>query len=501
MSTLEAMFVSFVHQLYQQHSDAAGLLRLRSSHIQRRLRSIEAIQGACWTAPCSPALPAGTESSCGQSDASPSREECQARVQSWHASLHNLVHNPLIVPADSMRATNSVLASRASTSPLSSPRSISSLSPFTRISPTTSWSGLHIESSNIPDDVAASGSSAGSSDKHHRSGPEAELSSSHPIPSPTLDNDRLHPVSMRAHDPAIHSSELTAQGTILVDKHNNNAAPLVDGLHDSCDRGLKRPLPKSPAIDHRPASLHPWREISRSKDSDEDSTWTRKRLRSDCAGAGENHISHLAKAQTSSVRSRKVSTMPKTSTGPKPLFALINQIGQRDKAADVQATVQVLKERLARPYTSPRSLDGSIPMHLDTPLAAIIHALPNLAGDIEDSAIDEQLSRLLNRLALAAFHCAYRAAQAKPGEFLEEVARNHLQPADQLRARNGTRRAKVKERFTELVFCQSKGKRDWRKESVHVSNWQSWGRPWFELTDRFGRGIPLLVPGEMTNHR
>lgn len=140
-------------------------------------------------------------------------------------------------------------------------------------------------------------------------------------------------------------------------------------------------------------------------------------------------------------------------------------------------------------------------MHIDTPLASIIHALPKLAGEIEDSAIDEQLSRLLNRVALAAFHCAYRAAQAKPDEFLKKFARNHLRPADQLRARNGTKRAKVKERFTELVFCQSKGKRDWRKESVYVSNWQSWGRPWFELIDRFGRGILLLVPGEITNYR
>ena len=136
--------MSFVDQLYQQHSDAAGLLRLHSSHIQRRLRLIEAVQGICWTAPCGPALPAGTESSCGQPDVSSSRKECQARVQSWHASLQTLVQNPSIMPADSVRATHSVLASRASTSPLSSPRSISSLSHLTGISTTTSWSDLHV---------------------------------------------------------------------------------------------------------------------------------------------------------------------------------------------------------------------------------------------------------------------------------------------------------------------------------------------------------------------
>ena len=140
-------------------------------------------------------------------------------------------------------------------------------------------------------------------------------------------------------------------------------------------------------------------------------------------------------------------------------------------------------------------------MQFDTPQARIIQALPDLAGEIEDSAIDERLSRFNNRMALANFHGAYHAAQAKPEEFLQALDQDVLRHTRNLRARNGTKRAEVKERFIELVFCRAKGKRDWRKDSVCVNNWQSWGKPWFELINRFGRGILLLVPGEMTTRR
>lgn len=140
-------------------------------------------------------------------------------------------------------------------------------------------------------------------------------------------------------------------------------------------------------------------------------------------------------------------------------------------------------------------------MPIDAPSNRLIQAVPDLAGEILGGAIDERLSRFHNRTALAELHGAYRAAQAKPDEFLQELDRNSLRHTDRLRARNGTKRAEVKERFVELVFCQSKGKRNWKKDSVCVDNWRSWGKPWFKLIDRFGRGILLVVPGEMTNRR
>ena len=215
----------------------------------------------------------------------------------------------------------------------------------------------------------------------------------------------------------------------------------------------------------------------------------------------ESHEEHRANAQAENVKKRKTTKESKPSTGPKPFIAVINQIGRTDKTADLQATVQELKERLVQPRTTSQSLHSRIPLQFNTPPARIIQALPELAREIEDSTIDERLSRFSNRMALANFHGGYHAAQARPEDFLQALDRDLHRYTSKLRARNGTKRAEVKERFTELVFCRSRGKRDWKKDSVCVNNWQSWGKPWFELMNRFGRGILLLVLGEMTVRR
>lgn len=180
----------------------------------------------------------------------------------------------------------------------------------------------------------------------------------------------------------------------------------------------------------------------------------------DSAATVESLEEHPAKAQTESVKKRKTTKAPKTSTGPKPLVALIYQIGRTDKTADIQATVQELKERLIEPRTSSQSLHSRFPLQFHSPPARIIQALPKLAREIEDSAVDERLSRFCNRMAFADFHGAYHIAQAKPEEFLQEFDRDPLRYTNKLRVRNGTG---VKERFIELVFCRSKGKRDWKK--------------------------------------
>jgi len=60
-----------------------GLIGIRSRRIQRSLRLIDAAQGGCWTAPCSPAVPAFGEITSGQPEV---RNACYAQVQSWGSS-------------------------------------------------------------------------------------------------------------------------------------------------------------------------------------------------------------------------------------------------------------------------------------------------------------------------------------------------------------------------------------------------------------------------------
>jgi len=90
MFSLEEIFVSFIDQLPQRYSHGVKLIGLRSRRIQRSLRLIEAAQGGCWTAPCSPAAPTFGEETSGQPEALIIRNACHAKVQSWR--------NPPILP-------------------------------------------------------------------------------------------------------------------------------------------------------------------------------------------------------------------------------------------------------------------------------------------------------------------------------------------------------------------------------------------------------------------
>ena len=106
-------------------------------------------------------------------------------------------------------------------------------------------------------------------------------------------------------------------------------------------------------------------------------------------------------------------------------------------------------------------------------------------------------------MALANFYCAYRAARAKPYVFLQQVDRHPSQHTYQTQVphRNRNKRSEVKERFIELVLYQSTSQRNRKKDSTYVNNWQKTGRPWFELIDRFGTGVLLLISAGVTNCR
>lgn len=185
----------------------------------------------------------------------------------------------------------------------------------------------------------------------------------------------------------------------------------------------------------------------------------------------------------------------------RPLLELVDQIGQPDKIANIEEEVRKLKARPCQLPDPAESLHSRARMHTDLPLTHIVHAIPHVTREIEATSLNEQLSRIRNRIALADFYCAYRTAHARPEDFLQELDQGPPQHIMHPRARNRTRRGQIKESFIQLVFCQSTGEREWKKDSTRVNNWQKTGRPWFELIQRFGTGILLLVPEEVTNRR
>ncbi|KAL8831576.1 MAG: hypothetical protein Q9191_000785 [Dirinaria sp. TL-2023a] len=133
--------------------------------------------------------------------------------------------------------------------------------------------------------------------------------------------------------------------------------------------------------------------------------------------------------------------------------------------------------------------------------APLFRVVPTVARQIEESAAREQLSCIRNRLALAEFYRAYFAAQAHPDQFLQIV--NQVLPTLTAcsAALSRMKRAEVKTRFIDLVFNQSGGNRNRKKDSTRVHDWQTLGRPWFNMISRFGNGVLLLIPAELTNDR
>ena len=249
------------------------------------------------------------------------------------------------------------------------------------------------------------------------------------------------------------------------------------------------------------------------KSLEESSTRTRKRLRPKSGQAVAIRQEHLTRAQqvvakTGREKRRKLSTSHRLSpvsdrTSREPLEALINQIGQNNMMVDIQESARELETSSYNMRKPVRYLPSRTALHIDTPAARIINAIPHLAREIEDSALNKRLSRIHHRIALSDFYCAYRTAHAQPCAFLKELDRHPSQHIHQTQPRNRNRnkRTEVKERFIELVFGPSSSQHDRKKHSTYVNNWQKAGRPWFELIKRFGPGILLLMPEGVTNCR
>lgn len=267
-------------------------------------------------------------------------------------------------------------------------------------------------------------------------------------------------------------------------------------------------LISSPAAD-RPSGLLPSStEMSICETSDKDLTRTSKRLRSNSGQAVKIRQEQTAETQISTPKTRRGTEKRASKLSPvldhlsyEPLDALIKQIGQTYMIVDIQESVRQLKATSHQVRNLTGELQNRTPIYSDTSVAQIIDVTPILAREIEHSTFYEQLSRIYHRMALAEFYCAYRAAHANPYVFLQELDRQPSQQTHQSGTRNRTKRAEVKERFIQLVFCQSASERDYRKDSTRVNNWQKAGRPWFELIDRFGTGILLLIPEGVTNCR
>ena len=127
-----------------------------------------------------------------------------------------------------------------------------------------------------------------------------------------------------------------------------------------------------------------------------------------------------------------------------------------------------------------------------------VRAVPDLVVEIEDAEFAECLVQIKNRMALAHFYYAYRSAHLNRSMFIEWTEYMGKHTDMQLTPRERRRPDSiVKQRFIDL--CTMRSRKTRQQISSDISNWQSWGKQWAELINRFGYAGLLLVPRMMTN--
>ena len=322
-----------------------------------------------------------------------------AAVYAHGSSSCQYTQQDLDNPLDS---SNAVPVIRASSSPLSSPLSLTPLSPFPP-SPTTASSSLQSQISNVANGFASPGAPAASSEISHRSICREETTGPDLAASPPLNNSRDDSVLARTRSPRLGSDyDPNSDPT-------GRAGESRDAPH-TVSKGAPRLIL---AADHRSALPPSSADIPIFERLGEDLTWTKKRLGSNFGQAVTIRREHPAEAQNVAPKTkrgmkRKTSTYLKPSPGadrisPEPLVALINEIGQTNTTADIRESVRKLKAMPHQVRNPAEGLYSGTPMPADAPPAWIIQAAPNLARQIEGSAFNEQLSRICNRMASQTF--------------------------------------------------------------------------------------------------
>ena len=333
----------------------------------------------------------------------------------------------------------------------------------------------------------------------------ASRASSSPLSSPPSLSSASSPLIS---SPTRTSSEIETFGDTLFDStFVSEAGRPFDPRHTISHRSTGM---KSASDNHAARQPSPV-EAQVTEKSQGKTSYTKRKLRSNLSQAEKmdegrpavgHHISTNVKRGTK--RKASISREPLAAVdraSPGPLVGLVNQIGRNSMVTDIRETIEELKARPYRMHALAGSLHGITTMQADASPTQIIQATPNLVRHIESNLFNQHLSRMGHRIALANFYCAYRTAHTQPLVFLQELDQDPSQIRHRCHARLRNKSGVIKKRFMELVFCQSPGKRDWKKDSNSVHNWQKAGKPWFELIHRFGTGILLLVPDEVTNRR
>jgi hypothetical protein len=207
---------------------------------------------------------------------------------------------------------------------------------------------------------------------------------------------------------------------------------------------------------------------------------------------------------------------------PAPAAAIlekVERIGEIDVLEGLRDTISDLRTGAdGDGLCSHEGINQIIPNHLENQPVST-QKLWLLKEELNLNELDKQIHRFRKRLGLAEFFstydvCALRYAETKRTAATEQVAKKLRRGYDvktNLGARNSYRDRSVLSHFVDLLFPntivsgkgervgQKKGKLTRRAATRKIQNWRKTGKPWAHLIARFGKGILLLMPKEISD--
>jgi hypothetical protein len=207
---------------------------------------------------------------------------------------------------------------------------------------------------------------------------------------------------------------------------------------------------------------------------------------------------------------------------PAPAAAIlekVDRIGEIDVLEGLRDTISDLRTGAdGDGLCSHGGINQIIPNHLENQPAST-QKLWLLKEELNLNGLDGRIHRFRKRLGLAEFFdtyvvCALRYVETKRTAATEQVAKNLRRRRDVKTnpgARNSHPDRSVLSHFVDLLFpnttVSGKGKRVGRKKGEltrkaatrKIQNWRKTGKLWAHLMARFGKGILLLMPKEISD--
>ena len=189
---------------------------------------------------------------------------------------------------------------------------------------------------------------------------------------------------------------------------------------------------------------------------------------------------------------------------------------------DLRQTLFRLRSRSSQDLLSPSCVTSTpyIGASFNTPLSLqTAQMLSMLRNELELTEIGEQLYRFRKRLAQSQFFEFYELAQKHPEPYLEVSSVTTEPPSRNMISKQASRlKSRVLNRIVDLMFPntaytdedtvtaegsfgQMQRQRQRAAAVKRVQDWRRNGRPWSAMIQRFGEGILLLLPNNLSDEK